>query len=77
MSQESYDPVNRPEHYASLSIEPINVIESWALNYNLGNCIKYISRLNRKHPEKAIEELSKARWYLDREISKLTGQEVI
>ena len=61
-----HDMINRPPHYAGLSIEPIDVIESWDLNYHLGNVIKYISRAGRKGDY--LEDLEKARWYLDREL---------
>jgi hypothetical protein len=63
------DPIN-PSHYlAGDTYETIRVIEAWELNYNLGNCLKYISRCGRKGSR--ILDLEKARWYLDREISNL------
>lgn len=67
----SFDPVEKPSHYAAgRQFETIDVIEDWALNYHLGNCVKYISRNGRKEGEqKALEDLKKARWYLDREIT--------
>jgi Protein of unknwon function (DUF3310) len=65
------DMVNHPDHYKQGGIETIDAIESWKLNYNLGNCVKYISRAGKKNPDKVIEDLEKARWYLDREISNL------
>jgi len=37
----------------------------------LGNTVKYISRAGKKDQAKEIEDLKKARWYLDREIQKL------
>ena len=62
------DEVNAPAHYrAGDTYETIRVIEAWELNYNLGNCIKYISRAGKKGSY--ITDLQKARWYLDREIS--------
>ena len=68
----THDPVNRPSHYAEgRKYEPIAVIEDWQLNYRLGNAVKYISRAGRK--QDAIEDLKKARWYLDREIATLEG----
>lgn len=60
------DPVNAPRHY-NVGIEPIEAIESWKLGYNLGNVIKYVARAD--HKGKRIEDLKKARWYLDREIN--------
>ena len=35
--------VNHPSHY-NQGIEPIDIIESWDLNFSLGNAIKYILR---------------------------------
>lgn len=60
--------VNHPEHY-NQGIEPIDVIESWGLNFSLGNVIKYTLRAPYKGKE--IEDLEKAKWYLDREIERL------
>jgi uncharacterized protein DUF3310 len=63
------DLINHPSHYAMLEPEPINVIEGWGLNYRLGNVLKYIARHRNKGA--TIQDLQKARWYLDREISAL------
>ena len=63
--------VNHPIHYVQ-GIEPIDVIESWGLNFSLGNVIKYTLRAPYKG--KQIEDLEKARWYLDREIERLKNK---
>lgn len=61
--------VDHPSHYRKdTGFEAIDVIEAWQLNFNLGNTVKYISRNGLKDPDKYIEDLEKARWYLDREI---------
>lgn len=65
------DPINHPSHYTKGGIETIDVIEAWGLGFCLGNTVKYISRAGRKDPGKLLEDLKKARWYLDREISTL------
>ena len=65
------DPVENPQHYKSGKIETIEVIEDWNLDFHLGNAIKYISRAGKKDPEKEIEDLKKAKWYLERKISLL------
>lgn len=68
------DIVNHPPHYKSDSgIESIDVIEGFGLNFRLGNTIKYILRHDKKG--KPLEDLKKARWYLDREIEKLESKE--
>lgn len=63
------DNINHPAHYGGEDnpYEAIKVIEAWSLGFNLGNAVKYISRANKKGSE--IEDLKKARWYLDREIA--------
>ena len=60
--------VNHPLHYQQ-GIEPIEVIESWDLNFNLGNVIKYTLRAPYK--ENMIQDLEKAKWYLERELQRL------
>lgn len=64
----SYDPVNHPKHYTShpSGVECITITEH--MGFNLGNALKYIWRADLKHD--AIEDLKKARWYLDRELAK-------
>jgi hypothetical protein len=67
--------VDHPAHYggANNPYEAIKVIEAWDLGFCLGNTVKYISRARKKDPAKTIEDLEKARWYLDREIARLKG----
>lgn len=70
------DPVNNPAHYGGINnpYEVIKVIEAWGLDqsFNLGNTIKYIARA--EHKNNNVEDLKKARWYLNREIAKLQGE---
>lgn len=63
--------VNHPEHYGGKDnqYEAIKVIEAWELGFCLGNVIKYISRAGKK--DDILQDLKKAKWYLDREIKKL------
>ncbi len=61
------DIVNHPAHYKSNGMEAIDVIEAFELPYNLGNAAKYILRAGRKNDFN--EDLKKAAWYLDRELS--------
>jgi hypothetical protein len=63
------DEVNHPAHYTSYPVEVIQITEH--LNFCRGNAVKYIARAGLKNPEKEIEDLRKARWYLDREIARL------
>lgn len=66
---EMFDPIIRPKHYAShpSGVECIVVAEH--MNFCLGNAIKYLWRAGEKGD--AIEDLKKARWYIDREIARL------
>ena len=67
------DRVNNPKHYTShpSGIEAIQVLEHF--NFNLGNVIKYVWRADLKdHP---LEDLKKARFYLDREINRIGGSD--
>ena len=57
-------------YYHSGTYEAINVIEAWGLNFCLGNVIKYVARAGRK-TDNPIEDLEKAKWYIEREIEKL------
>ena len=63
--------VEHPAHYggADNPYEAIKVIEAWGLGFCLGNTIKYIARAGKK--DATIQELKKARWYLDREIANM------
>jgi hypothetical protein len=62
------DAIN-PSHYQDhpSGIQCIQITEH--MNFCLGNAIKYIWRAGLKN--NAIEDLEKARWYLDREIEKM------
>ena len=67
---EKSDAVNHPSYYQG-KMEVIDFIEDKHLGFNLGNCIKYISRCHLKHKDNPVEDLKKARWYLDREIRSM------
>lgn len=66
----SADPVNHPQHYLKhpSGIECIQITEHF--NFNLGNAIKYIWRAGEKGA--TIQDLEKARWYINREINRLS-----
>jgi len=64
------DMVNHPPHYTVGGIEVIDFIEAKDLNYRLGNVIKYIVRSSKKYSD-PLQDLQKARWYLDREIARV------
>jgi Protein of unknwon function (DUF3310) len=67
------DAVEHPAHYTShpSGVECIQVTEH--MNFNVGNAVKYLWRNESKGNR--IEDLRKARWYVDREIARLTDDE--
>ena len=65
------DNVNHPDHYNHGKIEVVDFIEDQHLGFHLGNAVKYISRAGRKNPDKTVEDLRKAAWYLNRQIERL------
>lgn len=70
------DIINHPSHYNSGSIEVYDFIESQELNFAKGNVVKYVSRAGKKQAngksinESAVEDLKKAKWYLEKEIKR-------
>jgi hypothetical protein len=64
------DPVNHPNHYTYGGIECLDFIDQYNLNFELGNAVKYISRAGKKEATKTIEDLEKARFYVEREITQ-------
>ena len=70
------DAINHPHYYAGLAVEPINAIEAWELGFHLGHAVKYLARAGRKTSD-CLEDLKKARWYLDRKISNIEAERAI
>ena len=72
-STAAVEAVNHPDHYGGEDdpYEAIKVIEAWGLGFHLGNTVKYISRAGKKSGQSLLQDLRKARWYLDRWIQKL------
>ena len=66
------DNVNHPKHYNShpSGVECIEITEH--MTFCLGNAMKYIWRASLKGKE--VEDLRKARWYIDREISRILNE---
>ncbi len=68
------DPVNHPSHYTDhpSGVECVTIAEHFG--FNLGNAIKYIWRAGLKGD--VIEDLKKARWYVEREIARRESKRV-
>lgn len=65
----SDDAVNHPPHYNSHPSGVETIVLTEHMNFCLGNVLKYTLRAPYKGNE--LQDLRKARWYLDREISRL------
>lgn len=61
------DNVNHPAHYETGPFECIELTEQF--DFCVGNAIKYVWRHNDKG--KPVEDLSKALWYVQREIDRI------
>lgn len=67
------DNVNNPAHYQfSNGAQVIDITEN--MNFNLGNVIKYVARAGRKDADKLVEDLEKAKFYLERELARLNEE---
>ena len=60
--------MEKPDYYNMGDIEVIDFIDSWGLNFNLGNVIKYVTRCDYK--DNKIKDLRKAIYYIEREIKR-------
>lgn len=65
--EENMDIISKPVHYNYSTVQPIDAIEAWNLNFRLSNVVKYVARHKQKN---GLEDLKKALWYLQREIDK-------
>jgi hypothetical protein len=65
----NHDNVNHPKHYTEhpSGVECIEITEH--MNFCVGNAIKYLWRAGLKGEQ--VEDLRKARWYIDREIARI------
>jgi len=65
--------VNHPSQYGGKDnpTEVIKIVRNWDLSFSLGNCIKLILRSQNKKDDAKLEDLHKAMWYLQEEISHL------
>lgn len=64
---------DHPKHYNNhpSGIECIDVIET--MPFNVGSAIKYLWRAGLKPGESTLDDMNKAKWYVDREIARLSG----
>jgi hypothetical protein len=69
------DMVNHPPHYTAhpSGVECIEITEH--MSFCAGNAVKYIWRVGLKEAATPIQDLEKARWYVDREIARLKKEQ--
>jgi hypothetical protein len=73
------DNVNHPSYYNRSENDPyeaIKVIEAWELGFSLGNAVKYIARAGKKNATTTVEDLNKAKWYIERRILELSKNNI-
>ena len=72
-----YESVDHPQHYGGKDskYEAIAVIEAWKLGFHLGNVVKYIARAGKKPTQSILQDLKKAKWYLERYIELIEKRE--
>ena len=69
--ESNFNMVDHPAHYQGKSFEVIDIINDYKLNFEMGNAIKYILRADKKGNKK--QDIEKAIWYLNHELSKFIG----
>lgn len=69
------DNVRHPAHYTTGKIEVKDFIADKDLNYFRGCVVKYVVRAGLKDPEKTIEDLEKAKTYIEFEIERIRNAE--
>ena len=67
------DEVNHPAHYCDGGIETLDFILAKKLDFLLGQVVKYVSRAGKKDPNKTLQDLEKAQFYLNRKIELMKG----
>lgn len=67
--------ITHPSHYCFGKYEPVKVISDWKLNFNLGCVIKYVARAGKKANNSMIQDLEKAKQYLEFEIESLKNEQ--
>ena len=74
MNDKPHDPVNHPKHYTShpSGVEAIEIARH--ASFNIGNVIKYCWRSGLKDGNPSVQDLRKAKWYLEDEIRRIEGK---
>lgn len=72
--KEEVNQISHPPHYCFGKYEPIKVIQDWKLSFCLGNTIKYIARAGQKEGNSKLQDLLKAKQYIEFEIGELENE---
>ena len=73
IENEQPDAIN-PSHYNSTKISAFDVIDDWGLDFYVGNVVKYIQRAGKKEGNSELQDLKKAKRYLEKKIELLEGK---
>lgn len=69
------DKISHPSHYCEgRKYEPVKVIQDWGLSFCLGNVLKYLARAGRKYGNTKLQDLQKAKQYLEFEIEGISNE---
>jgi Protein of unknwon function (DUF3310). len=71
---EKEDTIRHPSHYCFGKYEPVKVIQDWGLSFCLGNVVKYLARAGRKEGNSKLQDLLKAKQYIEFEIEGLENE---
>ena len=66
--------ISHPPHYCFGKYEPVKVIQDWELSFFLGNVAKYLARAGRKEGNSKLQDLLKAKQYIEFEIEGLENE---
>ena len=64
----------KPNHYKSGGFDVISFCQIHEINFELGNVIKYVTRAGKKENNSELQDLLKAREFLNRRIKYLKGE---
>lgn len=66
--------ISHPPHYCFGKYEPVKAIQDWGLSFCLGNVVKYLARAGRKDGNSKLQDLLKAKQYIEFEIEGLENE---
>lgn len=69
------DTKTEPAHYRDCPVPAVVVVDAWRLDFYLGQVVKYIQRRGTKPGESELDDLRKARWYLNYRIAQLEKEQ--